>query len=100
MDDTFNDRRKVLEESYFEKVNAEALQRIKNRQTGDRKSPITGKPMKQEVCMGVAIDRCVDSGGMWLDAGELDQIVENITSAAGDKDGILRKLLKGFTGTK
>jgi Zn-finger nucleic acid-binding protein len=32
--------------------------------------------MKQKTLMGVTIDYCEDSKGIWLDAGELEQIIE------------------------
>lgn len=39
-------------------------------------SPIDGKtPMQQLVRNGVEIDRCPVSGGVWLDAGELEKLL-------------------------
>ena len=76
--DSWEDRRKAQEESYFEKENALALQRISKRpHTEPRKSPITGKPMEQITVMGVVVDRCPDSGGVWLDNGELEEIMKH-----------------------
>lgn len=39
-------------------------------------SPIDGKtPMQQLVRNGVELDRCPVSGGVWLDAGELEKLL-------------------------
>jgi hypothetical protein len=77
--DAFDTRRKAAEEAFFEKQNAEAMKRLGARDGGDkpRLSPITGKPMEQITIQGIVVDRCVDSGGIWLDNGELDQIMES-----------------------
>lgn len=78
MTNAFDDMRKAKEESYFEKKNREAIERLA-RKVGDdsvRLSPVSGQPMKQEAFHGVVIDRCEQSGGIWLDAGELEQIYE------------------------
>jgi len=40
-------------------------------------SPITGKPMNQEKFMGVTVDTCPDSRGIWLDATELDRLIKS-----------------------
>ena len=75
MGNSWDDMRKAKEESYFDKKNREALERLSKKKEageGERKSPITGEIMKQEVLNGVVIDRCPTSGGVWLDAGELE----------------------------
>ena len=81
MSDSWDDRRKAQEEGYFDKMNQQALERIKKRASEEsgkkRPSPITGKPMEQVTVMGVVVDRCVDSGGIWLDAGELEEILNH-----------------------
>ena len=75
--------RKAKEESYFDKKNKEALARLTKKKEADkpRLSPVTGKEMEQVVISGVVVDKCVESGGIWLDAGELDQLIE-----ASEKD--------------
>jgi len=77
MSDAFDDRRKALENDYFQKKNREALDRIAHRQEDEekRKSPITGEPLEQMTIMGVVVDQCPTSKGIWLDAGELEQIL-------------------------
>ena len=45
-------------------------------------SPIDNKtPMQQLNYRGVEIDRCPVSGGVWLDAGELEKLLNTIHSA-------------------
>lgn len=76
MTDSWDSRRKALEDDYFQKKNQEALSRISERQEEKpRPSPITGEPMEQLTIMGVVVDRCPTSNGIWLDAGELEEII-------------------------
>ena len=83
MSDAWNDRKIAQEEQYFEKANKEALERLKKRSSA-RPSPITGEPMEQVTMMGVTVDRCSKSGGIWLDAGELEQLMKASQGASGD----------------
>ena len=73
--DALDERRKAAEEQYFQKQNEEALARLKKRSAETRHSPITGKPMEQLTLMGITVDRCKDSGGIWFDAGEFEELV-------------------------
>jgi Zn-finger nucleic acid-binding protein len=76
MNDAWDERRRAQEEGYFERLNKEALARMARKQEGPvRPSPVTGKPMEAITLMGIVVDRCVDSGGVWLDAGELEQLL-------------------------
>lgn len=76
MNDAWDDRRRAQEEGYFDRLNKEALARMARKQEGPvRPSPATGKPMEAITLMGIVVDRCVDSGGIWLDAGELEQLI-------------------------
>jgi Zn-finger nucleic acid-binding protein len=90
MSDSWDERRRAQEEGYFENLNKQALARLASKKDHPaRKSPATGKPMEQIAVMGVVIDRCVDSGGIWLDAGELPHILEaSKESTASLKDFI------------
>lgn len=77
MSDSWEKRKKALENEYFQRKNAEALKRLQQREAEKpRLSPITGEPMEQLTLMGVVIDRCPTSHGIWLDAGELEQILD------------------------
>lgn len=73
MSDSWKEREKALEDQYFDKLNKAALSRLQNKEA--RRSPITGDPMEQITVLGVNVDRCKTSGGIWLDAGELEEIL-------------------------
>jgi hypothetical protein len=97
-----DDLKKAKEESYFDKKNKEALERLAQKNKGAEKpklSPITGEPMVQQVIHGVVIDRCPTSGGIWLDAGELEQLME---AAQKEKksEGWLSNFLKALKDSK
>ena len=93
-----NDRRKFEEESYFEKQNQEALKRIAQGGERRRPSPVTGEPMEQLTIMGVVVDRCPKSGGIWLDAGELEEIIsKSRPQESQESGGWLSSFLKGLT---
>lgn len=102
MSDSWDERRKAREEEYFLKVNQEAMERLKRRQEEKpRPSPITGEPMEQLTMKGVLIDRCPTSGGIWLDAGELEQILEAAKSKeTGEPAGYFTELFTSLLGGK
>lgn len=92
MNDSWDERRRAQEEGYFETLNKQAMARLALKKTQPaRLSPVTGKPMEQITIMGTVVDRCVDSGGIWLDNGELEQII------AAAKDS--KASLQDFVGT-
>ena len=99
MSDSWDDRRKAQEDGYFEALNKQALARLAQKRTQPaRLSPITGSPMEQITIMGVVAERCVASGGIWLDQGELEQILVSAKdSNASLKDfvGIIPALKPG-----
>ncbi|WKZ56484.1 MAG: zf-TFIIB domain-containing protein [Bdellovibrionota bacterium] len=76
MNDSWEDRRRAQEEQYFESQNKAALARLQQRKTtATRACPVEGQPLEQLTMMGVVIDRCPKCGGVWLDGGELEQII-------------------------
>jgi|GEM_PF-653844 len=97
--DSWDDRRRAQEEAFFAQQNNEALARIQARKSEEkpRLSPITGKPMTQRTVMGVVVDQCDDSKGIWLDAGELEQIAEAM-SAHTKGDDTNKKPSDWFSG--
>ena len=103
---SWDDMRRAKEGSYFEKKNREALERLKKKSEEEkpRPSPITGKPMEQVVLNGVVIDRCAESGGIWLDAGELEELIDAAKAAEAEKgedeNSGISGFLKGLTGLK
>ena len=85
MSDIFEERRRGLEEEYFRRKDKESLQRlreaIQEEARAKRTEPVTmncprctGK-LHAETYDEVNIDRCDTCGGVWLDAGELEQII-------------------------
>lgn len=92
MNDVWDEKRKAAEEQYFQKQNEAALERLKHREELVRKSPITGKPMEQMTLMGITVDRCVDTGGMWFDAGELDELIKHVRNENTNAAGFLSKI--------
>jgi hypothetical protein len=98
MSNAWDDMKTAKENEYFERKNREALSRLADKKTeAVRKSPVTGEPMEQVVMNGVVVDRCPSSGGIWLDAGELEQLIEQGQSAGGGwLDGFAKSLgIKG-----
>jgi Zn-finger nucleic acid-binding protein len=82
MTDSWDERRKAQEESYFDQANKDALARLARRKEQPaRLSPATGSPMEQMALLGVVVDLCSSSGGVWLDAGELEQLTQAADSS-------------------
>jgi len=89
MSDSWDDRRRAQEDGYFEKVNKESLARLARKKQEARLSPVTRKSMEQIVAFGAVLDRCTSSGGIWLDAGELEQVI----NAAKDSSSSLKDFI-------
>jgi len=96
MTDSWDSRRQAQEESYFDRANKESLARLARKQQASLLSPVTGQPMEQIVAFGAIVDRCTTSGGIWLDAGELDQIL----AAAKDSDHSLKDFIGALPNLK
>lgn len=96
MSDSWDERRRAQEEEFFKKQNEAALKRLQEREADKpRVSPVSGEAMEQIQYMGVVIDKCPVSGGIWLDEGELEQIIEAVQHKEGDeKDTFLGSLLE------
>jgi len=58
--------------------------------------PLCHEPLVAFELDGVEIDRCVDCGGVWLDAGEL----ELIAGRAGTSPGEISRVLNGARGPR
>jgi hypothetical protein len=90
MSNSWDEMRKAKEDSFFEEKNKEALNRLAQKQEEKvRPSPITGEPMEQIIVHGVVVDRCPTTGGIWLDAGELEQIVGDMKAKEASEAGWL-----------
>ncbi len=85
MSDVFDERRKGLEEEYFNRKNKESLDRLREalheearargEETATMNCPRCDGRLHQMVFDDVNIDRCDKCDGIWLDAGELQQII-------------------------
>jgi hypothetical protein len=96
MSNSWDEMRQAKEDMFFEKQNREALEKLKaERMNAPRKSPITGEPMEQVAYRGVVIDQCKASGGIWLDAGELEKIIQSVME---EKDEAKGDWLSNFLG--
>ena len=105
MTDSWDERRDGIEGSYFDRANKESLARLaRKQQQAGRLSPATGHPMEHIVAFGAIVDRCTTSGGIWLDAGELEEILtasKDSTHSLKDFIGENGKITPArLTGTK
>lgn len=107
MSDSISKLKDAQESSYFDKKNKEALARLKDKlqEEKPRLSPITGEEMEQVVIGSVVVDRCKTSGGIWLDAGELEEITKELgKDSEGEKaeggSWLLEKFFKGVSGSE
>jgi hypothetical protein len=96
MSDGLDKRRQALEDSYFQKEDERKIAELTRKGTGQRLSPITGKPMIREVINNVTVDRCVDSNGLWLDAGELDELIKRALEEVGQQESTEESWLTTF----
>jgi len=100
MNDSWDDRRRAQEEGYFDKQNKEALARIKDGTRKPRLSPISGEPMQEVVIDGVTVDKCPKSGGVWLDAGELEEILKRAGERGGQNGDWMKSFFNGLFSKK
>ncbi|MBC7929630.1 MAG: zf-TFIIB domain-containing protein [Rubrivivax sp.] len=85
MSDSFDKRRKGLEEEYVRRMDREALDKLRREMAEE--ATVKGQPAARQCPLGhgalaevrqdeVVIDRCDTCGGVWLDAGELELLTE------------------------
>ena len=106
MADSFDDRRKALEEEYFNRKDRETLARLREsmREAAQAKGedaatlgcPRCDGRLHEVVLDEVHIDRCDRCEGVWLDSGEL----EHITSQEKAPGRWLSALWPGRTGAR
>jgi Zn-finger nucleic acid-binding protein len=82
--DKWDERKKAQEEEYFVRKEQEALAKLKEKQQGEAKEslqktchmrcPKCGEPLKERSFQKVAVDQCTGCHGIWLDAGEIDEV--------------------------
>jgi len=86
MANKWDERKKAQEDEYFVKKEQEQLAKLKAKQGAETKEvenkashmkcPKCGEPLKVRSFQKVEIDQCTGCGGIWLDAGELEQVAE------------------------
>lgn len=86
MADKWDERKKAKEDEYFVKHERELLAKMKLKQEAEAKEaarkashmrcPKCGEPLKERSFQKIEIDQCTGCNGIWLDAGELDQVAE------------------------
>jgi uncharacterized protein len=95
MSESWDDRKKALEEEYFRRKDQEAIEKMREkREAGQARGAAIGCPkcdgsLVEVAHDGVMVDRCDKCDGVWLDKGELERLTEREESA-----GWLRRLLK------
>ena len=82
------------EDEYFVRQDAELLRKQREAQEAERirqerashfmKCPKCGADLAEKPMNGVRVDMCTECGGLWLDAGELEQVRQ------GHKSGVSR----------
>jgi Transcription factor zinc-finger len=98
MSDQWKKRADAVENEYFDIQEKAALERLAKRNTEQQRlSPVSGKPMIQKTINGVVIDQCQETGGIWLDAGELEQIMKVFSDNHG---GLIEKFFANVFGKK
>lgn len=86
MANKWDERKKAQEDEYFVKKERELLAKMKAKQETEEKEaakkayfmkcPKCGEPLKERSFQKVLIDQCAGCNGIWLDAGELEQVAE------------------------
>lgn len=91
MPDAFDDRRRGLEEEYFNRKNKEAIEKLRAKMKIAAEAKAAGlSTMQCPRCDGqlkenkfeqVVVDTCEKCGGIWLDSGELEQLLKSDTDS-------------------
>ena len=91
MANKWEERKKAQEDEYFVKKERELLAKMKAKQEAEAKEatkkaffmkcPKCGEPLKERSFQKVTIDQCTGCDGIWLDAGELEQVAEKEESS-------------------
>jgi len=86
MSDAFDERRRGLEEEYFHRKNKEAIEKLREKMkvaeqakaagTSSMRCPRCDGNLEESKVDDVLIDTCDKCGGVWLDAGELEQLTK------------------------
>jgi uncharacterized protein len=84
MANKWDERKKAQEDEYFVKKERELLAKLKAKQESEAKAgaektasmrcPKCGEPLKSRSFQKIEIDQCTGCNGIWLDAGEMEQV--------------------------
>ncbi len=84
MANKWDERKKAQEDEYFVKKERELLEKLKAKQETEAKAasektarmrcPKCGEPLKARSFQKIEIDQCTGCNGIWLDAGEMEQV--------------------------
>jgi hypothetical protein len=86
MANKWDERKKAQEDEYFVRKEREQLAKLRAQNQAEAKTaaqqasymrcPKCGEPLKERSFQKIAIDQCTGCHGIWLDAGELEQVAE------------------------
>ncbi len=82
MSEAFDDRRKALEEEYIRRKDQEGLDKLRAEMAAEAaaaaapKCPRCATALTEVEHEGLKVERCPSCHGVWLDAGELDQLTK------------------------
>ncbi|MGE5217484.1 MAG: zf-TFIIB domain-containing protein [Chloroflexota bacterium] len=86
MANKWDERKKAQEDEYFVKKERELLAKLKAKQQAEAKEatkkasfmkcPKCGEDLKERSFQKILIDQCSGCNGIWLDAGELEQVAD------------------------
>lgn len=86
MANKWDERKKAQEDEYFVKKERELVAKLKAKQEEEAKAeikkscymhcPKCGEKLKERHFRKIVIDQCSGCQGIWLDAGELEQVAE------------------------
>ena len=84
MANKWDERKKAQEDEYFVKKERELLAKLKAKQETEAKAaaekaasmscPKCGESLKARSFQKIEIDQCTGCNGIWLDAGEMEQV--------------------------
>ena len=89
MSNPMEERGRALEEDYFRRKEREAIEKLREQMTAEEQAkaaaaatlecPKCDGQLEGVINEGVEIDVCNTCGGVWLDAGELEQLSKRDT---------------------
>ena len=94
--DKLHDREKAEEDRYFAQQDRAKLEKLRERSAKEEVKlglcPRCGVALVERTIHDVTVDDCAQCGGVWLDKGELERIIE--VEGEGGVQKFFRTLLK------